>query len=83
MGNVKKWEKCFIKKHKFFWKINYMIFFTELHLDILAALILELHFCNHIISNSVNFYKHLEHKYWVNNVHETFICKMLYMIIYL
>lgn len=58
-----------------------MIFFTELHLDILAALILELHFCNHIISNSVNFYKHLEHKYWVNNVHETFICKMLYMII--
>lgn len=63
MQVVKKWEKCFIKKHKFSWKINYMFcfFFTELHL--LAARILELHFCNHIISNFVDFYKHLEHKH--------------------
>lgn len=60
-----------------------MIFFIELYLDILAVLILELYFCNYIILNFVNFYKYLEYKYWVNNVYEIFICKMLYMIIYL
>lgn len=58
-----------------------MIFFIELYLDILAVLILELYFCNYIILNFVNFYKYLEYKYWVNNVYEIFICKMLYMII--
>lgn len=60
-----------------------MIFFIELYLDILAVLILELYFCNYIILNFVNFYKYLEYKYWVNNIYEIFICKMLYMIIYL
>lgn len=60
-----------------------MIFFIELYLDILVVLILELYFCNYIILNFVNFYKYLDYKYWVNNVYEIFICKMLYMIIYL
>lgn len=58
-----------------------MIFFIELYLDILVVIILELYFCNYIILNFVNFYKYLEYKYWVNNVYEIFICKMLYMII--
>lgn len=60
-----------------------MIFFIELYLDILVVIILELYFCNYIILNFVNFYKYLEYKYWVNNIYEIFICKMLYMIIYL
>lgn len=60
-----------------------MIFFIELYLDILVVIILELYFCNYIILNFVNFYKYLEYKYWVNNVYEIFICKILYMIIYL